>query len=57
MTETERKLAELFKEVEAEFPDNSTGFVLEITAQRARIQKIKNNCDCGHVADALLNET
>jgi hypothetical protein len=57
MTERERQLAELFKTVEAEFPDKSTAFVLEVTAERARIQGIKRDCDCSDVADALFNET
>ena len=46
-------LKELFDEVESEFPEKSTEFLLEVTAERARQMGIKPNCDSGDVAAAL----
>ena len=50
------ELKELFNECESEFPDKSTEFLLEYTAEMARIRKIKFDCDCGDVAEAIAHE-
>lgn len=55
MTQTERKIVEIYKEVHDEFPDKDMAFALETTAARVRIHRIKSDCDCGDVAIALLN--
>ncbi len=49
-------LVKLFDECEEQFPDKSTEFLLEITAERARMRGIKN-CDCGDVTEALFQES
>ena len=54
--ETAKRIARIYLEVEKEFEEHSTAFILEITAERARIHKVLPDCDCGHVADALIKE-
>lgn len=51
--ETKRRLEELFLEVDSKFSDKSTAFILEVTAERARIMGIKRDCDCSDVAEVL----
>lgn len=52
-TQVKQQLNELFHEIDSEFPDKSGAFILEITAERARIQNIKHDCDAGDVAESL----
>jgi hypothetical protein len=44
---------ELYLEADEEFTDKSTGFVLEITMQRARSQGIKKDCEIDDVLEAI----
>jgi len=50
---TKNRIKEVFNETENDFPDKSTEFVLEITAQRCVERKIKRDCDAGDVAEAI----
>ncbi len=50
---TRSKINEVFLEVEGEYEDKSTEFILEITAQRCVERKIKRDCDAGDVAEAI----
>lgn len=53
---TAKRIAQIYREVEDEFEEHSTAFLLEITAERVRKARVIPNCDCGHVTDALVKE-
>jgi len=54
--QTSRRIAEIYRDVEAQFEDKSTEFLLEVTAERVRLERLIPDCDHGHVADALIKE-
>ncbi len=43
----------VYREVENEFPDKSTEFILEVAAERCRIHQIYRDCDASDIAEAL----
>lgn len=52
--ELAQKIKLIYEDVDREFPNKSTAFVLEVTAERVRVQKVKRECDCCDVAEALF---
>jgi hypothetical protein len=52
-TKTKKWLRQLFDQQEEIFPDKSTGFLLEVTAQQARTISGRD-FDCSDVAEALV---
>lgn len=48
------EIREIWKQVEDEFPDKSTAFLLEVTVKRCRIRMLMLGCDCADIADALI---
>jgi GTP cyclohydrolase I len=53
---TSKRIAEIYNEVEAGFDEKATEFLLEVTAERVRLERLITDCDHGHVADALIQE-
>lgn len=48
-----KALTAIFEQADSDFPDKSTAFLLEVSAERARHQGY-HDTDCGDIAEALF---